>query len=456
MQKLYILLSNNITGSKSMKRILKYRFVFILLAAFLIPFISQCSDGGGGGTPTTGTITGTVRDESTNAVLAGVRIIVFNANTNAPAGNSLTSSATGKYSVELEPGSYYLKLAKQGYINVPAPNVTPIPVTVDLDSESVYDVQMTATQLTNIGYITGRVLESATGVAGAMVVADNGTNAYSSITDVGGYYYIYNVPVDTYTVKSFISGKNAAPVTGVIVLNNTQATAANITITSNAAGCVKGSLSFLATTAVSVDVSLVHPVTHEAIPGLTTFMDTAGGANYIIRNVPAGNYIARASYQNDGRVVDPDWIIKFGEPSVTVNNDTITKNFSLTGSVTLNSPTNPQTSTTPFTIPDSLPRLQWTAYPGSTAGYVIEVTNSNGSVIWGGFTNKTRNFILHKDSTAVNYNYNGLASNPLIRRNIYRWRVFACKNENGADSTGWGYKLISVSEEQRGLIKFGN
>lgn len=433
------------------------RLLVILLAVILIPLFARCSDGGGGNeTPTTGTINGTIRDASSNAVLSGVRIIVFNANTNAPVGNSLTSNTSGVYTAELEPGSYYLKLAKQGYIGVPAPNVAPIPVTVALDSESVYNVHMTSNQLTNIGYITGRVLENTIGVAGAMVVADNGELAYSSITDGGGNYYIYNVPVDTYTVKSFISGKNATPATGVIVLNNTQATAGNITITSNAAGSVRGSISFLATTAVPVDVALVHPVTKEAIPGLTTYMDTASGTNYTISNVPAGNYIARASYQNDGRVVDPDWIIKFGEPSVTVNNDTITRNFSLTGSVTLNSPTNPQTSTTPFTIPDSLPRFQWTAYPGSTAGYVIEVTNSNGAVIWGGFTNKTRNFTLHKDSTAVNYNYNSLASNPLTRGNIYRWRIYACKSENGADSTGWGYKLISVSEEQRGLIKFGN
>ncbi len=438
-----------------MKKIKSNHMFVILTVAIMIPFMTRCSDSGGGNeTPTTGTITGTVRDASSNAVLAGVRIIVFNANTNAPAGNSLTSNTSGVYSVELEPGSYYLKLAKQGYYNVPAPNVAPIPVTVALDSESVYDVQMTANLLTNIGYITGRVMDT-TGLSGAMVIADNGTQAYASITDGNGYYYIYNMPADTYSVKAFISGKNSSTITGVIVTNNSQTSASQITITSNATGCVKGSVAFPATTAVPVDISLVHPVTHEAIPGLTTYLDTASNLDYILNNVPNGSYLARASYQNDGRVMDPDWIIKFGETTVTVNNDTTIRNFSVTGAVSVVSPTNPLTSTVPVTIPDSLPRFQWSAYP-STNNYVIEVTNSNGAVIWGGFTHTTRNIILHKDSTAINYNYNGTASNPLTRGNIYRWRVYACKNENGADSTGWGYKLISVSEEQRGLIKFSN
>lgn len=422
-------------------------------ALSFVSFLAACS-GGGGKDADTGTITGTVTRASDGAGLGNIRIVVFEAATNSPMGGAITTSANGNYSASLDPGTYYLRFSGQGYLDVPDKSVAPLPIPVAADSESVYDVEMTTNGLTSIGWIHGRVVEGSTGVAGVLVVSSDGVNAYSAITDASGYYDIFNVPPGTYTVTVFTSGRNATPVMNVIVTANQQTTAANVVVTSGATGVVTGQVSFLATTAVPVDVALVHPITKESIPGVSVLVDTAGGTNYTITGVPNGTYFARASFGNDGRVIDPDYIVKFGEPNVTVNSDTVELDFSLTGSVTLNSPTNPAESTSPLVIPDSLPRFSWTAYPSSTGGYVVEVTNANGAVIWGGFTNQTRNFNIPDDSTAINYNFNGTASAALLPGKTYRWRIYAAKNvAGGSDTTGWGYKLISVSEEQRGLIK---
>jgi len=47
------------------------------------------------------------------------------------------------------------------------------------------------------------------------------------------------------------------------------------------------------------------------------------------------------------------------------------------------------------------------------------------------------------------FNSDGNASSTLKSNNTYRWRIYSSKDDNSS-STGW--KLISVSEEQRGLF----
>ena len=68
-------------------------------------------------------------------------------------------------------------------------------------------------------------------------------------------------------------------------------------------------------------MALTHPLTKETIPGLNAI---TLNRDYTITNVPDGTYLARATYANDGKVIDPDWIIKNGEPLVTVSGGSIT------------------------------------------------------------------------------------------------------------------------------------
>lgn len=398
--------------------------------------------------PTTGFLSGTVYDAATNEPLADVRIIVYNSETNSPTDNTITTLIDGIYKVELEPSSYYLNLNKQSYLGIPAAGVTPVSVAVELGMETISDYNMQASPVINGGSITGKVMNGETAVAGALVVAESGNTAFSSVTGADGIYFIFNVPAETYNVKAYMSTFNS-DVISATVSSNTESTDNNLIMTEGAAGEVSGLVTFLAVENGIVDVSLTHRITKETIPGLVT--TTEAGA-YTIANVPNGTYIARASYGNDGYVVDPDWIIKNGEPVVTINDNVVDRNFSVTDSVELTSPTNEASTTVPVEITANPPVFAWVGY-SSTSDYIIEVSDINGNVIWGGFSGEgnslTKNIVIPKDQLRIEFNSDGNASADLMTNAVYRWRIFASKDDV-QEATGW--KLISGSEEQRGLF----
>lgn len=123
-----------------------------------------------------------------------------------------------------------------------------------------------------------------------------------------------------------------------------------------------------------------------------------------------------------------------------------------TSAVILKTPTNEMSTTVPVAT-SATPTFQWTAY-ASTSDYVIEVTDaSTGSVVWGGFTNNggaiAKKIIIPSNTTSIIYNADGNATSDLISGKVYRWRIFASKNN--VQSGSWN--LIAASEDQEGLIK---
>ncbi len=399
--------------------------------------------------PTTGVLKGTVTDAVTSEALGDVRIIVYDAATNSPTQQTVVTASDGTYSVELAPGFYYLNLNKQSYMGIPAPGVSPVSVEVVNGVETISDYMMSASNVTNGGSITGKVMSGESAVAGALVVAELGNEAYSSVTDAEGVYYIYNVAANTYSVKAYLMGYNS-DVQSATVTANTETPETNLSMTENASGEVSGQVTFLATENGVVDVSLTHLITKETIPGLVTTTSDAG--TYTISNVPNGTYIARASFDNDTYVVDPDWIIKNGEPIVTIADNVVDRNFSVTGAVSLSSPTNDPETTIPVEVTDNPPTLTWLTY-SSTSDYVIEVSDINGTVIWGGFSGEgaatTKNISIPKETLSVVFNFDGNASSALKTNTVYRWRIFASKDDTQS-ATGW--RLISASEEQMGIF----
>jgi hypothetical protein len=399
---------------------------------------------------TTGVLSGTITDADTDAALDRVRIIVMESNTNTPV-KSLATAADGTYRTELSGGSYYLKLYRQSYDQVPPKGMSPLPFTVSVGAEVAKPYEMNPSAVQNGGYVKGKVAEAGTGVAGVLVVAEKDGQGYSAVTDAAGDYYIYNLPAGSYTLKGWISGYSSEQPT-VSVAASAESTQ-NLQLSRGTAGSVSGTVTFLASNALPVDITLTHPLTREAIPGLLT----SSSQNYSIANVPAGTYIARASYQNDERVVDPDWIVKNGEPVVNVDGGAVSLNFSLTGSVRLTTPTNLATTTEPIEVASATPRFTWAAY-SSTSDYVLEVSDANGNVIWGGFgtgtiangtTGPVKKVTVPSSQTSAEYNFDGSALRALQPGKVYRWKVYASKNDTKED-TGW--KLISGSEDQMGLI----
>jgi Carboxypeptidase regulatory-like domain len=437
--------------------------VVSMVAIALAGLLHACSGGGGSSPPPPGFLSGTVTAGTPAAPLAAVSITVFDANTNAPVNAAVQTSVTGTYSIPLNAGSYYLKMSKQGYTPVPpSALLTPVPMNVASGATTTNDVTMAASTVSGGGWIQGKVSYSTgAGIGGVLVAAETGNSAHTSITDSAGNYAIHNLPAVSYTVKAFVKDATFTAQAGAVTAD--QATTVDLTAAASpATGTVPVSFQMIAQTGVTspatMRISLVHPITKEAIPGLSLSQTHASSLNYSFSGVPDGNYVVRASFANDTIVVDPDAIVKFGEPEVNVAGGTPTPNLvdiKATGAVALLSPSNAVASTVPVDVSltaTPIPTFSWNNYP-SSSDYAIEVMDAaSGAVIWGGFSGSggtlTKNVIVA--GTSVAFNADGSASAQLEAGKTYRWRVYASKDDNTA-TPNWS--LISMSEDQRGLIR---
>ncbi len=432
------------TQTFKMKSKLLFSITFLLISIPFV-FLSSCKeDEEPAPQPTTGKVAGVVSDGLTANPQSDVRVVLFNANSNEPTGQVDLTDANGAYGFTIKGGNYYVKVTKQNYDDVPAKGLAGLAFTVSNGSTTTHDVEMFESNSTNIGLISGQLSSSDIDVDGALVVASNGVTGFSTISDSIGNYVIYNVPADNYTVQAWRVGLEST-VENVLVTSNTASENVNLSVKGTSGSTVSGSVTFLATSNSDVDVSLTHPESEESIPGLTTI--TSGG-NYSISGVSNGTYLARASYANDGIVIDPDWIVKNGEPFVTVSGGA-TRNFSVTGAVTIDSPTNPASSTVPVAT-SVTPTFTWTKY-SSTSDYVIKVTDANGNLVWGGFNADwtVKNIVIPSSQSSIAFNSDGNALKTLQVGKVYRWKIYASK-DNTQSPAGW--ELISVSEDQRGLI----
>ena len=428
--------------------------VFILLTVV----ITNCSKHHEA--PSTGKVQGMVTDFASSSAISDVSVVVFDASTNGPV-NTTKTDASGNYSFDLSAGTYFLKFNKQGYDPVPPRGFEAVPFSVTVGQTETQDAQMTASKVTNAGYISGKVSVGSTGLEGALVIAEGNGDAYSAVSDKDGNYTIYNVPAATYNVMGFIAQYSSTSSSASVTSGNETASI-NLTLTKNASGAVAGTFKVISQTTIAtppttMDIALVHPITKETIPGLSQNVTYASSLSYSFTNVPDGTYVVRASYANDYIVIDPDYITKFGDYTVTIASGTPTPasvDIVATSAVILTSPTNDMSTVVPVDA-TATPTFQWQAY-ASTSDYVIEVTDAvTGQVIWGGFSNfgtsnVTKNITIPSSTTSIAFNSDGNASASLTSGRIYRWRIYASKN-NQTSATGWN--LIAASEDLMGLIK---
>jgi len=408
--------------------------------------LAGCSNDEPAAPPATGVLTGRVTNAASSSPLGFVRITLFDALTNNPI-VTFTTIGDGAFRFDLPPGSYYVRLARQGFEPVPPRDIPPLPITVIAGAGSDNSFQMFPSSLPNGGAISGKVTSGGKAMPGVLVVAESGTTSLSGLSDQAGDYFVYNLVPGTYSVKAWVAGYSST-IDTVAVAPGTEQTGVTLSLTAGQVGTVSGHITFLATTNTEVDVALLNPATHEVVPGLNA--GTSGG-NYSIPNVPFGTYLARATYRNDGKVMDPDWIIKNGEPYVSVAAAAMARDFSVTGGVTLASPTNIAASTQPVDVGAHGLVFAWSQY-ASADNYVIEVTDQSGRVIWGGFGDNwtVRKILLPKTQLSCTFNSDSTAIEPLVVGKVYRWKIYVSKNDS-QEPLGW--KLVSTSEDQQGLIK---
>ena len=445
-----------------------FRFLVLPLTLLLTLTVSGCGGGGGDSgsdlPPQLGTLKLTIVDASSDPLtgIADANILLLDG-TGDPVKN-YTSGTDGIVIQEnLATGSYQLKVSAQGFSPSPAPRVPPLPVKI-LDNYQTTSITIMLNPLDSIlslGAITGTVSDNtASGVAGALIVADTLTESYTTISAADGSYILHNVPAGTVSLTAFTGGFNFPTLPGVTVVTDETTIDQNIEAISIAGGSVTGNVNFVAGGgAAQVDVSLLHPETREVIPGVRVYTNTADSHSYAMTGIPDGHFEIIASLENDGIVIDPDESVTQGVPTVDVNAGVATPlviDFKATGAVELDTPATPTNNIVP--VLSTTPSFTWhqaSSY-SNVDEYVFEVVNESGDTIWGGFDTGTglpnTTPIAKADPITIDYDFDGTASTPLEVGHYYQLRIYASKNDVNAPN-GLGFKLVSSTETLDGVFK---
>jgi len=405
-----------------------------------------------------------VIDAASTDPVADARVIVQNGDTGAPV-DVLTTGADGVASLELYASAVpqaLLRVSAQGYIpSPPDPDTAPVPHALFPGQTTPVIIELDALpDAANLGAISGTVFEDdgTSVVDGALVVALGATASQSVATAGDGTYVLFNVPAETVAVTAWKAGYNFPEVAGVVVTAGESQTGVDVVAAGTAAGSIAGHISFLASPNATVDITLLHPETGDVIPGLRTYND--GNNAFSLTGVPDGIFHAMASFETDGYVLDPDSVVKHGVPEVTVTaGSSETLDFDVTGAVVMRVPTDGDV------IPINNPTFEWEPY-SSASDYVVEVSDTSGNVIWGGFNpDKTKRFTVMAGDTqtdpvtsetyyAATYDSDGNATEALVQGEMYRVRVYASKDVNVTQDP-LEYKLISASEGLVGVFTVG-
>ena len=194
-------------------------------------------------------------------------------------------------------GNYFVKLSRQGYYPVPPPLLEAVPFAINAGQSTQNDAEMFPSSNSTAGWIQGKVTSGGSAVQGALVVAIDATNkiAFSTSSDANGEYSIFNIPTGSFSVQAYRSTYNSN-IVAASVTSNTATNGINIDLQKTGTGTLTGSIRNLSIANKEVDITLVHPITKETIPGLTS---TTSNLNYSLTNIPNGSFIARATYKND-------------------------------------------------------------------------------------------------------------------------------------------------------------
>jgi len=324
-----------------------------------------------------------VKSSADSSVIAGANVVLYNANT----GESVSRTFSGNDGIakldNISAGNFYSRISAQGFNEVPRGSVSPVPFSVPSGQTFSQTYYMDELQGT-FGKIEGTVIPNLSGFL--IVATSSGMNTeYHTYSGPDGYFVLFNVPYNSYEVDAIKSGYQSASQPQVTLSSGSSSATVQINVNQITGSTLTGKVTFLAAENGIVDISLLDKISYSVVNGLTAMIDTS--RNYAINNIPAGEYIAWASYENDDYVMDPDWIFKnLGALNVSFTTDSSkVRDFSITDAITIISPTNPSDSIIPALANSVVPTFYWNAYP-QTKEYIIEVRDINGNLIWGGFT----------------------------------------------------------------------
>jgi hypothetical protein len=225
---------------------------------------------------------------------------------------------------------------------------------------------------------------------GVLVVAEDGMGTgYSAISDRRGAYTIFNVPAGSYTVKGYAAGLQLVPAMATVA--GAALTGIDLALSTDALGTISGSINIVnpgmgnATSIVLVVASTFSDtfVRGEVPRGLRSPLSgppSISGA-FTIADVPAGDYVVLAAFENDFLVRDPDpniagtQIVTVTMPSPGVDMP-LSSSFKITGALPIIGPGADRAEAV-----TAAPTLEW-GDDSSEDFYTVVVYNAYGDLVW--------------------------------------------------------------------------
>ena len=387
-----------------------------------------------------------VKSAVDSSAVAGSNVVLYNANS----GESLmrvTSGADGSAEfIGVNQGNFYVRIAAQGYKDLPIGNISPVPFSVNTWETYTRTYYMDSLQGV-YGKIDGNLVPAQGGFLIVAASSGSGTEVHT-YSGPDGYFALFNVPFGVYQVYAVRSGFTIQDKPDVTLTPGSPDASVTLSLVQSTGSTLNGMVTFLAAENGIVDISLLDKSSHSVVTGLTTRTDSS--RDYILENIPAGEYIAWASYENDGYVMDPDWIFKNpGALNISFSSDSsAVLNFSVTDAISIISPTNPDESIIPVVADSVVPTFSWIQYPQAKE-YIIEVRDINGDLVWGGFDENgvIRHAQIPRSETSVLFNFDGSALSQLQEGQVYQWKIYA--DDDLAPNV---QTLLSSSEDLKGLF----
>lgn len=288
---------------------------------------------------------------------------------------------------------------------------------------------------TGLGSVSGKVL--AKGAAGTLVVA----GAATGIADSDGTYVLFNVPAGDLEVRGYAAGLSLEPARASVAAG-AETKGVDLPVSDAALGSVNGDVSFVNASSQTTSVVLVVASTFndalkrgEVPRGLRQFPVTG---KYAFVDVPAGDYVVLAAFENDDLVRDPDEAIGgTAIQRVSVAGAPVdVAGFKITGALAVVAPG----ATEPETVMGT-PSFSWVD-DSSEDGYEVTVFDTFGTVVW-----KDTAVPRVTGSANVTLDYAG----PELAPGYYQFRAVSWRDATGKKgSTGRTY--ISATEDLKGVF----
>jgi len=440
--------------------------------AGVFSFFASC---GGGGEPQGVNVIVQASRLVSGEPLAGAEVVFLDEEGNVQS-ESFVADAEGMLEVALPPGNYSAHLRAWRHDILPAT----IAGSVDISApgSGVEHVSVTSALREGLGS-TGWVDiwvedEAGSAVGGALVIAyseeqcnaDTGTSW--GYADVTGRARVTNLAAGVYTVKAYAREQGPLYVGSVTVQAGTgNQSPAKIGVHGAGLATVRGTLAGNPGLEPVV-LSLHEPITGAMIPGTRL---TVEGADFQWENVPAGRFFIQLRVGSKGYVLSPENLKKGSIETIgaassctpnearvegvsvhTVDVEEVSVAVTMVQALELVKPTG-------GTIQAVNPELGWTVFP-NTDFYVIEVQDSTGHAVFGGFaldgTPRMKvppetSALFYGDLAYANVDPSFIPSENLVSGSIYDWRVFACKNDASPNA---GCRAVSSSAQGAGRFVY--